>query len=114
MADINNLPPAGTRVRVTFEGVVKKAAPDDYLLWVMANDGSIESIFSRDEISAPTFHIEVLLEPLKVGRAEVKGTGRKGRVSHTDDEYAWFVADDGSVGGDIWHVSKLRNIPEDE
>lgn len=92
----------GDRVKVEIEGVIN----DDGWLVIGGGYAAGPGIVKQAKIT--------LLEPkLKVGRAEVKGTGRKGRVRHTDGEYVWFAADGGTVSGDIWHVSKLRNIPED-
>ncbi len=56
----------GDRVRVAFEGKFERGGDDD-TIYIFADGGSMSSAFLSGEIKAPTFKIERIESPIKVG-----------------------------------------------
>lgn len=79
----------GDRVRVTFEGVVQGRVETDPDLPVIWDGGRTCRYINAYNAEAPTFHIERIAQPVKVGGHVYIGEGpMKFMVTHIDEDLA--------------------------
>lgn len=79
----------GQRVRVTFEGEVRRSARGTLSVTHM---GWIHS-FGVEEVDNPTLHIERIEEPLKVGDRVRDSDGDEGTIRAVHDDDMWVFWD---------------------
>lgn len=99
----------GDRVRVTFEGVVKRELMSTGMSILM--DGATESqTFFHSEATAETFHIERIEKPIGVGdRVRGKTSGDSGEIVWMSDTHV-VIIDSRFTHPLVKHISNVERL----
>jgi hypothetical protein len=88
-------PRPGDRVRLTMEGLVIRTVDS---LHVLVDGRDTRTYYFNEELSAPTFKIEILEAPLAVGDRVTVATCGVGKILAIDGGFAWVRWSSGARG----------------